>query len=46
MQPSVSRKVDVSQEKMTNYYNQKSKKRCFSPGDADYARNHMENSPR
>ena len=45
VQPSVGRKVHQSQEKMTNYYNQKSKERCFSPGDAVYVRNHTENSP-
>ena len=46
VQPSVGRKVHLSsQEKMTNYYNHKSKERCFSPGDAVYVRNHTENSP-
>ena len=45
VQPSVGRKVHQSQEKITNYYNQKSKERCFSPGETVYVRNHTDNSP-
>ena len=45
VQSSAGRKVHQSHEKMTNYCNQKSKERCFSPDDAVYVRNHTENSP-
>ena len=45
VQPSVGRKVHQSQAKITNYYNQKSKERCFSPGEAVYVRNPTDNSP-
>ncbi len=44
VQPIVGWKVHKSQEKMTNYYNHKSKERCFSPGDAFYIRNHTDTS--
>lgn len=46
VQPSVGRKVHQSQEKMTDYYNQKSNERCFSPGDAVYVKNHADHSPK
>ena len=44
--PNIGAKVHKSQEKMTEYYNQKSKKRHFSPGDAVYVKNHTQSSPK
>ncbi|KAI0212495.1 hypothetical protein LSAT2_002574 [Lamellibrachia satsuma] len=31
---------------MTEYYNQKSKDRCFNPGDAIYVKNHIQSAPK
>ena len=44
--PNIGAKVHKSQEKMTEYYNQKSKRRHFSPGDAVYVKNHTQSSPK
>ena len=44
--PSISGTVHRKQEKMADNYNNKSKVRCFHPGDKIYVKSHTQSAPK